>query len=310
MVSCVWATTEVTLHINVLELEAIHRAMVHWLRKLMGLTVLVASDNSTVVSYINKQGGTCSIQLCRRTKKLLLMCQANQIVLQARHIPGRLNILADILSRPSSIGTEWSLHPSVFWALTREWGIPLLDLFATMWNHKLSLFVSPVPDPSAMAVDALSMSWKALYTHCIRIPTTSSITMGAREGPTGPVRTDPHCLTLAPGDLVPTTLRDVGTISTPDTQHSSVTIPALRSDPLRYVQSPAIHVENIPDTLCSRDRSVDVASHVRRPQRESTLAIYESNGRNLDHCRLSDGNRQHSSCHFQCGSKTKSCTVV
>ena len=69
------------LHINVLELD-IHRAMLHWLRKLMGLTVLVASDNSTVMSYINKQGGTRSIQLCRRTKKLLLMCQANQIVLR------------------------------------------------------------------------------------------------------------------------------------------------------------------------------------------------------------------------------------
>ena len=79
----VWTTTEITLHINVLELEAIHRAMLHWLRKRMGLTVLVASDNSTVVSYINKQGGTWSIQLCRRNKKLLLMCQANQIVLWA-----------------------------------------------------------------------------------------------------------------------------------------------------------------------------------------------------------------------------------
>ena len=53
-VSGVWTTTEKTLHINALELEAIHRAMLHWLRMLMGLTVLVASDNSTVVSYINK----------------------------------------------------------------------------------------------------------------------------------------------------------------------------------------------------------------------------------------------------------------
>ena len=113
----------------------------------------------------------------------------------------------------------------------------------------------------------------------IRIPTTSSVTTGAREGPTGPVRTDPHCPTLAPGNQVPTTLRDVGTISTPDTQHSSVNIPALRSDPSRYVQSPATLVESIRDTLCSRDHSVDVASRVSRPQLESTLAIYESNWR-------------------------------
>ena len=30
----------------------------------------------------------------------------------------------------------------------------------------------------------------------------------------------------------------------------------------------------------------------------------------LDHCRLSDGNCQHSSCHFRCGSRTESCTEV
>ena len=37
--------------------------------------------------------------LLRRTKRLLLMCQDNQIVLRARHIPRRLNVLAEILSR-------------------------------------------------------------------------------------------------------------------------------------------------------------------------------------------------------------------
>ena len=110
----------------------------------------------------------------------------------------------------------------------------------------------------------------------IRIPTTSSVTTGVLEGPTGPVRTDHHCPTLTPGDLVPTTLRDVGTISTPDTEHSSVIIPASRSDQSRSVQSPAARVESIRDALCSRGFSVDVASRVSRPQRESTLAIYES----------------------------------
>ena len=137
-VSGVWTTTEKTLHTNVLDLEAIHWAMLHWLRKLMGLTVMVASENSTIVSYINKHGWTRSIQL----NKVNTAVQTDQeatphvsgqlIVLRARHIPGRLNILADILWHPSQMsGTEWSLHPSVFRALIREWRIPLLDLFAT-----------------------------------------------------------------------------------------------------------------------------------------------------------------------------------
>ena len=67
-------------------------------------------------------------------------------------------------------GTEWSLHLSVFQAITQEWGIPTLDLFATRWNHKLPLFVSPVPDPLAMAVDALSMSWKAMWAYAYPPP--------------------------------------------------------------------------------------------------------------------------------------------
>ena len=86
----------------------------------------------------------------------------------------------------------------------------------------------------------------------------------------------PH---TGPWNLVPTTLRDVGTISTPDTQHSSVTIPASRLDPSRSVQSPATRVESIWDALCSRGFSIDVASRVSRPQRKSTLAIYETKWR-------------------------------
>ena len=141
------------------------------LRQLSSLTVLVATDNSTVVSYINKQGGTRSMSLCRQTKQLLLMCQQEGITLISRHIPGKLNVLADVLSRPTQMsGTEWSLHLSVLQAITQEWGIPTLDLFAKRWNHKLPLFVSPVPDPSAMAVNALSMSWKAVWAYAYPPP--------------------------------------------------------------------------------------------------------------------------------------------
>ena len=34
-------------------------------------------------------------------------------------------------------------------------GRPLIDLFATQFNHKLPLYMSPIPDPRAVAVDAL-----------------------------------------------------------------------------------------------------------------------------------------------------------
>ena len=90
------------------------------------------------------------------------MCQFSKIVL--RHIPRRTTVLMDVLFRPTQMsGAQWSLHPSVFQIVIRELGVPLLDLFATRWNHKLPTFVSPLPDPSAVAVDALSM--KAMWAY-------------------------------------------------------------------------------------------------------------------------------------------------
>ena len=86
-----------------------------------------------------------------------------QVTLKARHIPGRLNVIVDKLSRlGQTIQTEWSLHPEVFKAISSRWHQPQVDLFATRFNNKLPQFVSPGPDPQAWAVDALSPSWENL----------------------------------------------------------------------------------------------------------------------------------------------------
>ena len=72
-------------------------------------------------------------------------------------------MIADKLSRlGQTIQTEWSLHPEVFQAVCSRWHQPQVDLFATRFNNKLPQFVSPVPDPQAWAVDALSLSWEDL----------------------------------------------------------------------------------------------------------------------------------------------------
>ena len=51
---------------------------------------------------------------------------------------------------------------SVFHTICSWWHQPQVDLFATRFNNKLPQFVSPVPDPQAWAVDALSLSWENL----------------------------------------------------------------------------------------------------------------------------------------------------
>ena len=77
-------------------------------------TVLVATDNSTVVAYTNKQGGTHSEEMCALLWKIMTWCHHYHITLKARHIPGCLNVMADLLSRSNQVqSTEWSLHPYV-----------------------------------------------------------------------------------------------------------------------------------------------------------------------------------------------------
>ena len=101
--------------------------------------------------------------LCALLWRLLSWCNHRNITLQARRIPGRLNMIADKLSRHNQvIQTEWSLHQEVFNLLCQWWHSPEMDLFATRYNNKLPKFVSPVPDPQAWAVDALSFSWEDL----------------------------------------------------------------------------------------------------------------------------------------------------
>ena len=158
-----WSLPESKLHINHLELKAVFLALKEFRTLCYNKTVLVATDNTTVVAYINKEGGMKSGSLCALLWRILSWCTRQQITLRARHIPGRLNVIADKLSRlGQTIQTEWSLHPEVFQAVCSRWHQPQVDLFATRFNNKLPQFVSPVPDPQAWAVHALSLSWEDL----------------------------------------------------------------------------------------------------------------------------------------------------
>ena len=162
----VWSPLEGRLHINFLEMKAVLLALRQLEHLCKGQIVLVATDNTTVVSYINKQGGMRSGSLCALLWRLLSWCHHRGITLRARHIPGRLNVIADKLSRHNQvIQTEWALSPQVFSQLCSRWPPPLVDLFATRFNHKLPRFVSPVPDQAAWAVDALSLSWERLNAY-------------------------------------------------------------------------------------------------------------------------------------------------
>ena len=128
--------------------------------------IMISTDNTTVVSYINKQGGTNSPNLCVEVWEILNWCLEHDIVIRVHHIPGKCNILADCLSRlDKPIKTEWALDQTVANSVFQMLKFPNVDLFATRFNHKLPLYVSPVQDNKALAIDALSMDWNHLHAY-------------------------------------------------------------------------------------------------------------------------------------------------
>ena len=74
--------------------------------------------------------------------------------------------MANLLSRSNQVqSTEWSLHPQVFKPICLKWITPHVDLFATHLNHKVPLYVSPVPDQNAWNIDALSINWSGVTAY-------------------------------------------------------------------------------------------------------------------------------------------------
>ena len=94
-----WSLPESKLHINYLELKAVLLVLKEFQALCTNRLVLIATDNTTVVAYINKEGGMKSGPPCALLWRILTWCTRNQVTLKARHIPGCLNVVADKLSR-------------------------------------------------------------------------------------------------------------------------------------------------------------------------------------------------------------------
>lgn len=162
-----WSTEDLRRlpDINLLEMEGVRLCLLEFLPQLSGNSVMVHTDNMSVSRYICREGGR-KRRLSLMVEEMLLWCRTQGITLSSRHLSGRLNILADMLSRPNAVlQTEWTISHH---ALQRVWAHffrPQLDLFATRFNHRLPVYVSPVPDGIALAADALSMDWSSIQAY-------------------------------------------------------------------------------------------------------------------------------------------------
>ncbi|XP_049894744.1 uncharacterized protein LOC126386432 [Epinephelus moara] len=98
------------------ELYPIIIAAILWGHEWSRKSILIHSDNTTVVEILNK-GRSCSLAIMQFLRRLTLFSAQHQFILWAAHIPGHHNSIADSLSRFSfqkfrHLAPESDLHPT------------------------------------------------------------------------------------------------------------------------------------------------------------------------------------------------------
>ena len=202
-------------------------------------------------------------------------CHRYHITLKARHIPGCLNVMADLLTRSNQVqSTEWSLHPQMFKQICQMWFTPHVDLFATHLNHKLPLYVSPVPDLKAWDIDALNINWTSLTAYAY--PPTALLHKVIQK------IKQCHCLiiVIAPGWPGMPWFWDLVQLSTEIPLQLPVSTTLLKQSH-RYVFHNNPQQLNLHAWCLGADNSKNKASlwrcqRIAAPQRSSTRTIYKS----------------------------------
>ena len=154
-----WSNQELPLHINHLELLAIIKAFHAFLPLIRNQVVQLATDNTTALFYVNKQGGTHSPSLLYLVVTLWEWCYFHHVFPIAVHISMDNNTLADQLSRLPARTHKWSLNDVVFRQLRQWWGTPSIDLFATDANKKCPRFCSRAGQNSNSLGDEFLTDW-------------------------------------------------------------------------------------------------------------------------------------------------------
>ena len=156
-----WSDVEQSFHINYLELKAVFFLFMCFFSSTYDCSISIRTDNSTVVAYINHQGGPTSSDLCDLALELWKFCIKRRIMIKAFHLGGTLNSRADFLSRRIPSDHSYSLSLDIFNKIKKLIHFKLvLDCFAARINTKLPSYISRYADPFSVAIDAFSLPWK------------------------------------------------------------------------------------------------------------------------------------------------------
>lgn len=158
-----WKISESNYHINYLELLAVFLGLKSFLKEESNCAILLRVDNTTAISYINRQGGIQYPHLNDLARQIWRWCEERNIWLFASYINTKENKEADEESRRINPDIEWELSDSAYQKIIDNFGQPEIDLFASRTNAKCPRYISWKQDPEAMNIDAFTISWHDYY---------------------------------------------------------------------------------------------------------------------------------------------------
>ena len=125
------------------------------------------NHNSTNWCLSWRERGTHSLRLCLEVWRTLSLCHQNKIRLVIKHTREIQCSCTSSLQMTKPISKAWSLHQSVANAVFQMSKFSNIDLFATLLNHRLPVYLSPIPDKKAPAIDALTMNWNCIQAYAL-----------------------------------------------------------------------------------------------------------------------------------------------
>ena len=272
-----WSLPESKLHINHLELKAVFLALKEFQTLVFNKTVLVATDNTTVVAYINKEGGDeIGLSVCPTVENSVLVHQAASNPQGTSHPrPAERDSRQAIQAWPdhsNRVVTSSRSVPSGMFKVASATSGPVCHQVQQQTTTVCITGTRPPGLGSGCTQPVLGVSGP------IRLPTGSHLGQSGGEAPGLPLqqnnsdcsRVAQHALVLGPGSNV----KPDPTVSA---QHTQPSVSAIQPGPS---QEP---VESEPTCLAPRASAIKeqgfseaVAARIEAPQRRSTRSVYEA----------------------------------
>ena len=209
--------------------------------------------------------------MCALLWKIMTWCHHYHITLKARHIPGCLNVMADLLSRSNQVqSTEWSLHPQVFKQICQKW-------FSHSSEPQTSTVRISCPRPKGLGHRCSEHKLDEPFGLCL--PSYGSPSQGDPKDQAMPLPDHRNSPRLARDALVlgPSAALNRDPTTTPSVNDPTQTVPQVCVPKQPTTAEPPCLVSRS-GQLQEQGFSVEVAERIAAPQRSSTRTIYKSSG--------------------------------